>query len=436
MSNKTKSPTFCIATLGCKVNKTDSARIEQILTDEGYVYVPFNQGADVYIINTCTVTGKSDYQSRQLVRRALRHNNKAKVVVTGCYAQTNPNAIKELPGVSLILRNTEKDKIGEYLRLKGRCTEHKTISCQPSRTNVDSSYTRSFLKIQDGCDWACTYCIVPRARGKSRSQPVDEVISEVKNSVSLGYKEIVLTGIHIGRFGLDLAPKANLAGLLSEIISLEGLGRLRITSLEPTEFTQDMIDVISGTDKICHHFHIPLQSADNTILRAMGRNYRFEQYQELILKLRESFPEASIGSDVIVGFPGEDADSFQTTYKRISQLPITYLHVFSYSKRPDTKAALLPNQVKEEDKKERSAILRNLGAQKKQAFYKSQTNKIRPCLILNQPGKSSNGHLTGLTDNYINVEVEIGREMINHLVDLKITSVIDDQIFGKISGDR
>jgi len=466
--NTARRPTLCIATLGCKVNKADTELMQQVLTAQGYELVPFEQGADTYIINTCTVTAKSDFQSRQMVRRALRQNRQARVVVTGCYAQINPVELKQIPGVSLILSNRDKARVGEYLRpivgapsrrevVSGFCNRPcesrdiqgvgKTISrhnamlpaparlsrqdAAPTQPHSLSSYTRAFVKIQDGCNWACTYCIVPQARGKSRSLPLAEIVSQARQLVARGYKELVLTGIHIGHYGLDLSPKNKLAQLLAALSRLEGLGRIRLSSLEPTEFSQDMVKTIQENDKICPHFHIPLQSADDGILRGMGRRYGFARYQELILKLRELFPRAALGSDVIVGFPGEDEASFQTSYQRIAQLPLTYLHVFSYSKRPNTVAAKLPRQVNKGEKKSRSLRLRELGRQKKLSFYQSQLQQTRPSLILNQRCPES-GRLVGLSDNYINILIDADDNLINQLLPLRITEVRGEQVFGEI----
>ncbi len=431
-----KRPTLCIATLGCKVNKADTALMQQTLTAQGYELVPFEQGADTYIINTCTVTAKSDFQSRQLVRRALRQNHRAQVVGTGCYAQTNPAELKQIPGVSLILGNRDKARVGEYLPLIVGAPSRRELSRQdaaPTQPHSLSSYTRAFVKIQDGCNWACTYCIVPQARGKSRSLPLAEIVSQARQLVAQGYKELVLTGIHIGHYGLDLSPKNKLAQLLAALSRLEGLGRIRLSSLEPTEFSQALIKTIQENDKICPHFHIPLQSADDGILKAMGRKYCFAQYQELILKLRDLFPRAALGSDVIVGFPGEDEDSFQTSYQRIAQLPLTYLHVFSYSKRPNTVAAKLPRQVSDREKKSRSLRLRELGKQKKLSFYQNQLEQTRPSLILNQRCPES-GRLVALSDNYINILIEAEDNLINQLLPLRITEVREGQVFGEIVG--
>ena len=437
MSDKTPRPTLCIATLGCKVNKADSELMQRELLGEGYRLVPFDQGADVYIINTCTVTARSDYQSRQLIRRALRHNSRAQVVVTGCYAQTNPAALQKIPGISLLLDNEEKARVGKYLqpRPAGEEKEKKALKMRFKGLDapvLDSTYyTRAFLKIQDGCNWGCSYCIVPRARGRSRSRPPEQVIRQAGRLVKRGYREIVLTGIHIGHYGLDLTPRSDLAALLSELAKLPDPVRIRLSSLEPTEFGAELLRVISDNEKICPHFHIPLQSADDEILKAMGRRYHFAQYQELLEKLRAAFPDAALGADVIVGFPGETEDSFEKTYRRIKRLPLTYLHVFSYSRRPGTRAAQLPGQVNPREKKSRSSRLRRLGRQKQAAFHQAQLGQVRPGLILARRDAQS-GRLVGLSDNYINILVEAGDELINKIVPLRLSGLAGGQVLGEI----
>ncbi len=427
-----KQPTFCVATLGCKVNKSDTENIQQTLTAEGFKAVPFEAGADVYVINTCTVTAKSDFQSRQLVRRALNRNKQAQVIVTGCYAQIDFEELKQLPGVNCVVRNIEKDKILDYITPLLKELGQKALA-SGSVLNGDNKnrFTRAFLKIQDGCDAACSYCIVPRARGKSRSRPIEEILPDADQLITRGFKEIVLTGIHIGCYGLDLSPQTNLAQLLRDICSLEGLGRIRLSSIEPTEFSRKIIEVIRKNEKICRHFHVPLQSGDNEILRAMNRSYCFEEYQRLIWRLRRTFPQAAIGCDVMVGFPGETDEHFQITYSRLARLPLTYFHVFSYSKRPDTKAAQMPDQVNGNKIKIRGQKLRDLGEQKKLDFYMSQIGQTRPSLVLNQRDAEKK-YLVGISDNYINIQIPDKEELINKLLNLRITDVNEKRVLGKV----
>ncbi|MBI5789550.1 MAG: tRNA (N(6)-L-threonylcarbamoyladenosine(37)-C(2))-methylthiotransferase MtaB [Candidatus Schekmanbacteria bacterium] len=414
MKNTNPGPAFAIATLGCKVNKAESIQIQNDLRSHGWHEVPFTNQADVYIINTCTVTAKSDFQSRQLVRRALHRNPSARIMLIGCYAQTNPQVFADLPPGSLILGNRDKGKLAEIL------TSSANIPNPPSCGATD--YTRAFLKIQDGCNGSCTYCVVPTARGQSFSQEADKVLNQARQMIASGYKEIVLTGIHIGYYGLDLVPPIDFVRLLEQLCALPGLGRLRISSLEPTEFSPKLLTLLSGNDKICPHFHIPLQSADDRILQAMERNYSFARYQELLLKLHEMFPCAAKGADVIVGFPGEDEQAFADTYQRIEKLPLNYLHVFSYSRRPHTKAAHFLQQIPGKIKKQRSEILRHLGHEKRQRFYQSQTGSIRPALILKQ--QRDDNYLLGLTDNYLKIAVIGGeKELINQIVPVEIVKI-------------
>jgi len=425
-----------LATLGCKVNQYETVLMQEGLKEKGMKIVPFNQPADVYVINTCTVTHRSDYQSRQLIRRAKRTNNKAFIVVTGCYAQINPQAIQSIPGVNLILGNTHKDQLAEMLTHldKTLATQIMVKPIPKSTPSVQISgfldYTRAFVKIQDGCSAACSYCIVPRARGPSRSQPPQQVVQQIKKLVCAGYQEIVLTGIHIGVYGRDLVPETSLASLLRQIIQIEGLGRIRLSSIEPTEFSPALIEVLQS-EKICPHLHIPLQSAHDQILEAMNRHYTGAQYQELVQHLTETIADLAIGADVMVGFPGETQQMFEHTYKFILDLPIAYLHVFRYSARPHTPAAHFESQVPEEVKRKRSRLLRLLSQQKSLQFRHRFLGRCLPSLILRQEGKQ-NGWLTALTHNYIKVLVPYHKQYINKLVSVRISHIEGSTTLGEV----
>lgn len=426
---------IALTTLGCKVNQFETVSIQEQLIKQGFTPVPFNQQADVYVINTCTVTGKSDLQSRQLVRQAIRRNTSAYIVVTGCYAQTNYQRIQRIEGVDLILGNAEKNHLGSYLTNLDKCSPPKTIVNAPNNGQPQPQIsgfldqTRAFVKIQDGCNQACSYCIVPRARGRSRSQPIESVKEQLKRLIGTGYKEIVLTGIHIGVYGRDLYPPINLAKLLRELVELEGLGRIRLSSIEPTEFSAELIEILQS-EKICPHLHIPLQSAHEEQLRAMKRHYTPSQYQELIGRLINNIPHLALGCDIMVGFPGETADIFEHNYQFVNNLPLTYMHIFRYSRRPKTQAANFPDQVHGKIKKERSRRLHTLGHKMSLEYQKRFLGEVRPTLIINKQDKQT-GRLSGLTDNYLKVSIAHNEQLINKIVPVHITSMENDSLFGE-----
>ncbi len=424
-----------LTTLGCKVNQSETAGIREQLIKQGFNAVPFNQPADVYVINTCTVTGKSDLQSRQLIRQAIRRNHSAYIVVTGCYAQTDYQRIQRIEGVDLILGNAEKNNLGRYLTDLDKCSPPKTIVTTPYNGQQPQisgfpGRTRAFVKIQDGCNQACSYCIVPRARGRSRSRPLESVKSQLKRLIKTGYKEVVLTGIHIGGYGRDLSPPVNLAKLLGELVEFEGLGRIRLSSIEPNEFSAELLDILQS-EKICPHLHIPLQSAHEKQLRAMNRNYTPTRYRKLIKRLTNNIPHLAIGCDIIVGFPGETQAIFEHNYQFINNLPLAYMHVFSYSKRPKTEAADFPDQVHGKIKKERSQMMRLLSRQKSLQYQQSYLGKIRPTLIINKLDEQS-GELYGLTDNYLKVLIPHNEQLINKIVPVCITGMKNNSLLGEV----
>ena len=346
-------------TLGCKLNQFDTAIMKEEGREAGYQIVPFDGPSDVYVINTCSVTENSDLQSRQLVRKALRQNGKARIVVTGCYAQTNPKEVGEIPGVDVVLGNQEK---GNWLDFWAGCEKELF-----SREFVDSNFppgpikqpliqhfpdrTRAFIKIQDGCDAFCSFCLIPRARGRSRSVEPKQVIDQIRLLSNNHYKEVVLTGINLGFYGRDFKPKYRLSDLIRRILSDTDIIRVRLSSLEPKTITKGLLDVVASSQRVCRHLHIPLQSGDLGVLKLMNRHYSPDFYRRLINTIQDRINNISIGTDVMVGFPGEGEGGFQNTYTLLSDLPISYFHVFPYSKRPETAALDIQAHVNEIEKK-------------------------------------------------------------------------------------
>jgi threonylcarbamoyladenosine tRNA methylthiotransferase MtaB len=407
----------------------------------GYMLVPFPSEADLYIINTCTVTSKSEHHSRNAVRKAIRVNPKGIVVVTGCAAQVNPEAFALIPGVNLVIGNEEKAQIrffidsfkkGGSVRISITDWSEKPLPIFPMAINRFIDYTRAFIKIQEGCDAHCTYCIVPKARGPARSAGMEDIISQVQDLWGAGYKEIVLTGIHLGQYGNDMRPKRHLYELLKQLLSDNGLNRLRLSSIEPNEFTPQLLRVIGTSSRLCPHFHVPLQSGSRSVLARMGRQYSPRDYSEVIYNILDKNPIASIGADVIVGFPGESEEDFEMTYLLLERLPLAYLHVFNYSPRPGTTAALLPNQLDGFVKKSRSQHLRRLGQKKKEAFRSRFLGKELEGLVLNQTGPKT-GYKVALTGNYIPVFVEAGMDLVNHMVIVKALKLTKNGIWGNVT---
>ncbi len=400
------SRTVALATLGCKTNQFESASLEQLLRQAGYTPVPFEQGADLVVVNTCTVTAATDAQSRNLVRRARRLRPDCRVVVTGCYAQVDPAALQAIPGVSLVLGNEEKQ---DFLRLLQQDLAEGTALVSPNRDALTANTlpaaafaerSRAFVQIQTGCDAFCAYCIIPYARGRSRSVAPDEVIAQVAELVAGGYQEIVLTGIHIGQYGLDLQPRTPLLELLQRLIGETGVGRLRLGSLEPTEISDELLDWIASSEAICPHFHIPLQSGDDAVLQRMNRHYTRTRFADLIGEIHRRLPQAAIGLDVIAGFPGETEAEFAQTRELIQALPVSHLHVFPFSRRPGTPAATMAGQVGGEVVKARAAELRALGEAKQRAFAERFIGQVLE-LVVESRGK---GDLwRGLSRNYLPV---------------------------------
>jgi threonylcarbamoyladenosine tRNA methylthiotransferase MtaB len=426
-----------LSTIGCKLNQFEMMGMREFFVERGYQIVPFPTPADIYVINTCTVTGKSDYRSRQAIRKAVKANPASFVVVTGCYAQLNPQEISRIKGVDLILGNNEKFFFHRYFTepkelMSPRIWTSDLSDAPPFATYPIKSfpgYTRAFVKIQDGCDAACSYCAVREARGPNRSEKPRKIISQIEQLVAAGYKEVVLTGIHLGTYGLDLGHDINLAGLLKRLKEVSSLRQIRLSSIEPKEFTPELIHEIADNPKVCHHLHIPLQSGDPEILSWMNRDYDPHYYFTLVHRLKSVMPEIAMGADVIVGFPGEEEHHFRNTYRFIQELPISYLHVFSYSKRKGTLAANLPQQISGEIKRERSLELRRLGKQKNLAFKKDFLEKTIEVLVENTRDKET-GYLKGITDNYIKVLIQGADERMNNYYRVKVAAIKSDKVYG------
>ncbi len=366
---------FSIKTLGCKVNQFESETLEQALVSQGYRPACGQEEADICVINTCTVTQKASMQSRQAIRQAIRANPEARILVTGCYAQTEPEVIQKIAGVRDIVGHSDKSRIPEILSLteepKSRRAERPIVANFRSSALPNfhkQGRTRPFLKIQDGCNAFCAYCIVPFARGKSRSLPIESVLESISRLKADGIHEIVLTGIHLGHYGLDLEPGTCLNDLLIAVESAALMERIRISSIEPAEISNELIDRIADSKIFCHHFHIPLQSGDNEVLKRMNRPYTREMFHHIVCRIHDRIPDAAIGADVLVGFPGESDAAFDQTVSLIEALPITYLHVFPFSPRKGTPAYSFADQIPHSIVKARCSTLRAIGKAKKNAF--------------------------------------------------------------------
>ena len=402
-----------LATLGCKVNQCESAYLEEILSRNNFDIRSFTEEADLYCINTCAVTGKAAMQSRQLIRRATRQNRQAKIAVMGCYSQVAAEEIASIPGVTHILGTSEKLALVDYIS-REEVNTHPCIHLKDARNAPDpvplafsnfSRRTRAFLKVQDGCDSFCTYCIVPYARGRSRSIPLVSVLEQVERFLGTGYQEIVLTGIHLGQWGSDLQPEQELIGLLRSILGHCPPLRLRLSSLEPGEISSHLLALIASEPAICPHLHIPLQSGDATILGRMNRNYHPLFYKEIVLEAIQRIPDLAVGVDVMVGFPGETDEQFQNTFRLIQSLPVAYLHIFPFSPRPGTAAADMEEQSSPALIGQRSRFLRELDKSKRLTFLNRFLGKVRPVLVENRKDAAT-GLPCGFSDNYLPVLIQ------------------------------
>ena len=411
-----------ITTLGCKTNQFESAAMIEQLEDSGYQLVPFNEVADIYIINSCTVTARTDAETRRLIRRARRTNPAARIVATGCYAQVAPGELERMPEVDCVLGNQEKQEIASLLESTDNQVSDISAEREAGALKLTSfaEHTRAFLQIQNGCNSFCAYCIVPFARGRSRSVLPDEVLDGIRALAANGYKEVVLTGIHLGAYGLDLTTSTNLTRLVHEIEAGNLIPRLRIGSIEPNEVDDDLLALMAESKTICPHLHLPLQSGSDTVLKRMGRQYSSEFFSELVKRVAAVLPDAFIGADLIAGFPGETDAEFEDTVKLIEGLPISDLHVFPFSSRPGTRAAGMTGQLPPHLIKERAARLRALAELKKRAFLGRLIGLKLDVLV--QGFDATTGFCRGLSRNYIVVSFAGEAGFINRECNVTILS--------------
>ena len=423
--------TVAFHTLGCKLNFAETSTIARLFKEKGFIKKSFLEPADVYVINTCSVTENADNECKSIVKSALLKNPEAFVAVVGCYAQLKPEEISKIEGVDVVLGATEKFKLLNYIHLSGKHLHAQIHNCEISDANffVDAysvgDRTRSFLKVQDGCDYSCTFCTIPLARGKSRSDLIENVIRNANKIASKGVKEIVLTGVNIGDFGKgqliteDLKKKKEVT-FLDLIIALDevkGIERFRISSIEPNLLKDQIIDFVAKSKKFVPHFHIPLQSGSNDLLKLMKRRYHKELYADRINKIKTLMPDCCIGVDVIVGFPGETDELFLETYNYLNNLDLSYLHVFTYSERDNTEAIDLPNQVSIVERKRRNKMLRILSAKKLRLFYEQQKGKILSVIFENENKK---GFMYGFTQNYVKVKYPFDETLCNSILNVTI----------------
>ena len=412
--------TVAFHTLGCKLNFSETSTLSRMLENEGFEKTAFEDHADVYVINTCSVTDNADKECRQLVRRIQRKAPESLVVITGCYAQLKPKEIASIPGVDMVLGAAEKFNIAHHLKELTKGDATKICSCDIEEVSgFHSSFsindrTRTFLKVQDGCDYNCSFCTIPMARGKSRSDLIEGVVANVNKLAANGVKEIVLTGVNLGDFG---EGKENFYELASTLNKLEGIQRYRISSIEPNLLTNSIIELVANSNTFMPHFHIPLQSGSNRILGLMRRRYRRELYAERVKLIKTLMPHAAIGVDVIVGFPGETNEDFQETFDFLHELDVTYLHVFTYSERDNTHALTLGPVVPVHVRHERNKTLRNLSYMKQQYFNQQFAGETRKVLF---EENQKNGMMEGYTDNYIKVVAPYKQEWVNNIVDWKL----------------
>lgn len=427
-------PKFITTTLGCKVNQCESESIAKTLISSGWTHAGDETGADLCIINTCTVTRRASMQSRQAIRQAIRSNPGAVIIATGCYAETEPDELRKIEGIDRIIGNKKKEKIFEIIKNEFKCpADSGGFVHAPSARS--GTRTRAFLKIQDGCDAFCTYCIVPYARGRSRSMPVQSVIESVNNLREAGYREAVLSGIHLGKYGQDLSPGTTLTALLELITDSCIIDRVRLSSIEPNELTPGIIKLAAESGKICSHFHIPLQSGDDGILKKMHRPYSREYFKDLIIRIKESMPDAAIGVDILAGFPGETDEAFHNTYSLIDELPVSYLHVFPFSPRKKTPAYDFPEQVPAYIIKARCTEMRRVGASKKADFYKKAAGTEADILIEDKRDEES-GLLKGISSNYLSVLIKGEDHIKNRIVKVRINKACGDHATGQTENGK
>lgn len=428
MPSKTKKVAFY--TLGCKLNFSETSTIARSFSCEGFDRVDFDNKADIYVINTCSVTENADKRFKTIVKKAQRANPEAFIMAIGCYAQLKPQELADVHGVDMVLGATEKFNITDYINDLSKNELSEIHSCEIEEANFYvGSYsigdrTRSFLKVQDGCDYKCTFCTIPLARGISRSDTLQNIIANAVEISEKGIKEIVLTGVNIGDFGKGEFGNKNHEHTFFELCEaldqVPGIERLRISSIEPNLLNNETIEFVARSNSFVPHFHIPLQSGSDDLLRSMRRRYRSELFSERVAKIREVMTHACIGVDVIVGFPGETEEHFLTTYNLLSRLDISYLHVFTYSERDNTQAAGMNGTVPKNVRRKRSRMLRGLSVKKRRAFYESQLGTTRTVLF---EGENKEGYIHGFTENYVKVKAPWDPELVNTLHKIELTEI-------------
>ena len=429
------SKKVALHTLGCKLNFSETSTIGGDFLSRGFEIVEFKESADIYVFNTCTVTETAEKECRQLVRHALRQNPEAYVIVTGCYAQLRPGEIASIDGVDAVLGSKEKFKLFSLID----SFEKQEVSCiyvsptnelndfGPAHSTDADSRTRAYFKVQDGCDYNCSFCTIPLARGGSRSMELEKLVTDFRSLIQHGYKEIILTGVNVGDYGKS--ANNSFHDLLLRLVQVEGEFRLRVSSIEPNLLTDEIIELTASNEKMSKHFHIPLQSGSPEILKRMQRRYKVEDYRMLIDKLNSRIPGVGIGVDVIVGFPGETEEEFLQTYNFLRELEISYLHVFTYSERPDTKAMTMQNQINIAERRRRNNMLRILSVKKRHNFYKKMLGS--EVEVLFESGVNG-GFIKGFSSNYIRVVHPFEEKLINKLCRVQLTGIKDELCEGKI----
>lgn len=431
--------TVAFYTLGCKLNFSETSTIARDFESKDFKRVEFSEAADIYVINTCSVTDNADKKFKSVVNRALKKNQDAFVIAVGCYAQLQPEEIADIQGVDLVLGATEKFNVTQYLGDLVKSEKGEVHSCEIQEADFyESAYaigdrTRAFLKVQDGCDYKCTYCTIPLARGISRSDALENVLQNAKDIADQDIKEIVLTGVNIGDYGKgefgNKKHEHTFLDLVKHLDAVDGIERLRISSIEPNLLKDETIAFVASSRSFVPHFHIPLQSGSDRLLKKMRRRYLTKLYTDRVFAIKEAMPQACIGVDVIVGFPGETEEDFLTTYNYLNELPISYLHVFTYSERPNTPAAEMANQVPMNIRKKRSKLLRGLSAKKRRAFYEDQLKTERTVLF---EGENKQGYIHGFTENYVKIRKPWTPYLVNQLHQVTLDE-IDEEGFMRAS---
>lgn len=416
-------------TLGCKLNFSETSAIGRMFQEAGYETTPFNSRADVFVINTCSVTENADKKCRKVVREALKYSPQAYVAIVGCYAQLKPREIAEIPGVDMVLGAAEKFNIIEHIDGLTKQPKARIHHAPIDETNQFVSAfsigdrTRTFLKVQDGCDYSCTFCTIPLARGTSRSGTIDNIVQQAREIAASGVKEIVLTGVNIGDFGIRNGKREDrFLDLIRALDQIDGIDRFRISSIEPNLLSNEIIEFVAQSGRFVPHFHMPLQSGSNKVLRLMRRRYRRELYAERVAKIKSLMPDCCIGVDVIVGFPGETREDFLETYQFLNALEVSYLHVFTYSERENTIAAQMEGAVPGAQRSDRSKMLHILSEKKRRAFYQTQLDTIQQVLF---EGDVKDGYMHGFSRNYVKVRTAYDPLLVNEIVPVKLLHITD-----------